>query len=464
MTRRLLEALGGMDRGIVGRIQAWAEGHARALVWIGLIVAALAPLSQTSGMVSWSPEGARLELTRKEDIHNLYYAAASASWRDAPHWWVGSWIYPDVGYYRPLTSMLFLFEYRTFGANFTAYNRITQLLHHINVGLIYLLTVSLFRKHRRGRAPIGLVAAYYFASTDNSMFFAIPRVLGWWPAQNDVLSLTFGLLSLVSLDQYLHRNRVGWLVGAMAAFFLSIASKEMGFIVAPIALALIAQRRAQGIGPWRAATIATIGITAITAFMWFFRRMVIPNHWGPVMFRRQILERMLLAWFGPPALMAYAGIVWPAVATVLIAIVVAIGLKRRWPVVGIAALAAFTACLTIQVTMPDGTFAILLFEGDEARLWSGLIYLLAATLSVRYVRKEPALFTGCALWLVYLPILQYGGGKHYYYWPGAFNAVADAAFVACLWRWAGELRAGANWEWRLPFIRGRAERENAVVS
>jgi len=35
--------------------------------------------------------------------------------------------------------------------------------------------------------------------------------------------------------------------------------------------------------------------------------------------------------------------------------------------------------------------------------------------------------------LSFLPILQYGG-RHYFYWPGAFLAIADAAFAACLWR------------------------------
>ena len=93
-----------------------------------------------------------------------------------------------------------------------------------------------------------------------------------------------------------------------------------------------------------------------------------------------------------------------------------------------------------------------------------MAYLLAGALFVRYARLEPALFTGAALWLAYLPVLQYGGGKHYYYWPGAFNALADAAFVVCLWHWACELKEGANWEPRLAISSRQAERENAPVS
>jgi hypothetical protein len=440
---------------------AWSGRHARLLVWIGLALCILAPLRLTSEPVHVTREGVRHELEQKEDIHNLYYAAANASWRDAPRWWVGSWIYPDVGYYRPLTSMLFLFEYRAFGDNFTAYNRISQILHLANVALLYLLTVSLFRAHRRTRAFIGLVAAYYFTSTDSSMFFAVNRVIEWWPAQNDVMSLTFGLLSLLLLDLHLHRPRWTLLAGSLLCLFLSIASKEMGFIVAPIALALVAQRRLLGGGPWRAPVVL---VTFLTAFMWFFRRIVVPNHWGPALFRSLILDRIVTTWGGPPALMAKAGILWPAVSGVVLTGITVLGLRRRWPVLWIAALCAVAICAVIQIIEPEGTFAILLFYPDQVRLCSTVLYLLAVALFFRYARVEPALFTGAALWLAYLPILQYGGGKHYYYWPSAFNALADAAFVVCLWRWAGELKERANWEAQPGFLQPKSERENAAVS
>ncbi len=395
-------------RTVVNRIQEWAGRRSRLLVWLGLLIAVIAPIIQTPQDATVRSEAVRYELQNKEDIHNLYYAAAGASWRDTPGWWIGSWIYPDVGYYRPLTSMLFLFEYQAFGSNFTAYNRISRLLHHLNVGLLYLLTVSLFRAHRRSRALLGLVAVNYFTSTDNSMYFAVMRILSWWPAQNDILSLTFGLLCLLLLDQYLHRPNRVLLAGSLVSLFLGIAAKEMGFIVGPVALALIAQRRMQGIGPWRAPVIS---ITLFTGFMWFFRRMVIPHHWGPVMFRMLILKKLLQTWLGPPADMIRAGIYWPAAAGVSIGAIVSIGLHRHWPVLWIAGLSALAAGLCAQFIGEDTSLAILAFYPDEARLWSVLTYLLAGALFLRYARTEPGLFTAFALWLVYLPILQYGGGQ-----------------------------------------------------
>jgi hypothetical protein len=461
MTARIGDEAAEIKESGFSRRRAWAEGHARLLVWLGLAACVLAALPLTLDMTAMSRDAVLTELGRKEDIHNLYYAAASASWHDVPRWWTGSWIYPDVGYYRPLTSMLYLAEYRTFGANFTAWNRVTLVFHLCNIALVYLLTVSLFRRYRIARGLLGAIAAYYFTSTDGSMFFSISKVLGWWPAQNDVMSLTFGLLSLLLLDQYLGKPSRAMLGASLLSLFLSIASKEMGFIVAPIALALVAQRRLLQPGPWRAAILS---VTGLTAFMWFYRRAVIPNTWGPVMFRRLIFERMLLTWLGPGALFAHADIAWPAAASILIAFIVAAGLKLRWSVIWIVALSIIAACATVQLLVPDGTFVILMFYPDQERLFSTLGYLLAGVLFVRYARREPALFTGAALWLVYLPILQYGGGKHYYYWPSAINGIADAAFAACLWQWALELKTGANWSFRVPFLSAALERETGVAS
>jgi hypothetical protein len=443
------------------KLRAGLERHARILVWIGLALCVAAAVPAGLERIPFSPAGIREELKRKEDIHNLYYAAADSSWRDAPRWWVGPWIYPNVGFYRPLTSMLFLFEYQAFGSNFTAYNCVSLLLHLGNIALLYLLAVSLFRKHRQARVFVGMAAAYFFASSQNSMYFAVMRVLEWWPAQNDILSLNFALLFLLLLDQYLHHPKRWLLACSVLSLFLGIASKEMAFIAAPIALALVAQRRALGIGPWRAPVLS---VTVLTAFMWFFRRIVVPTHWGPVMFRWQIVDRMLITWAGPGGLMARSGTYWPAAAAAVITLITTVGLRLRWPIAWILSLCAVSACLITQYLVPDGTFAILLFWPDQDRLFSTLTYLLAVILFVRYRKLEPGLFAGVALWLVYLPILHYGGGRHYYYWPGAFNALADAAFLVCLWRWACELRSGANWECRLPIPRRVSEREKASAS
>src|ERR1051325_9191554 len=67
------------------------------------------------------------QLSQKGDIRNLYFAAANAGWSDAPKWFAGPWNSPGIGYYRPLTSVLFLIEQHAFGRDFTRWNTVSWL-------------------------------------------------------------------------------------------------------------------------------------------------------------------------------------------------------------------------------------------------------------------------------------------------------------------------------------------------
>jgi hypothetical protein len=416
-----------------GRFMAATARQPRLLVGCGLALAVWIALASTADHVQAGPQFASVELAKKEDVHNLYYAAAGATWSDIPKWWAGSWIYTDVGYYRPVTSMLFFFEQRLFDRNFDAYNRVTWLLHGLNASLIFLLSVSLFRQRPRARALIGLITVCCFTTRSSNLYFGIARAINWWPAQNDVLSLTFGLLSLLLLDLYLCRPGRFLLAGSLLAFAASIGSKEMGFIILPIALLLIWHRR-------RRPARVMAAFIVVAAALWEFRRFVVPHAWGPDMYRLVILRKALLHWGGAVGLQAISGVWWSLAAGAAIAVIVVVGLRRRWRFGWIAAVCLLAAGFCAQFIPEDGTWGLLLEAQSELQLWSVLVYILAAALYWRFRREEPGLFAGGALFLSFVPILQYGG-QHYFYWPGAFLGLADAVFCACLWRRARELWA-----------------------
>jgi hypothetical protein len=321
----------------------------------------------------------------------------------------------------------------------------------VNAGLLFLLTVSLFRHRRLARVPLGLAAVYYFATTGNTNFFAVGRVVGWWPAQNDALSLVFGLVALVLLDQYLVGGRRGWLVGAAVSFYLSVAAKEMGFMIGPMAIGLTLHRRAAAGG--RAAAhrwTAPVALFAtLSAALWEFRKLVVPKEWGPVMRRWGVLEKGLVVVFGPPFGLVHAKVYWATAAGAATLAMAAFGLRRRWRVITILAAALIASCLCAQFFDADGSF-MLMFIGPGILNYTMVVtYMLGAVLFWRYRRLEAGLFAFAAVLLAYLPILHYGGA-HYFYWPGAFSALMNAVFIACVVRAVPEMRRFANWDFSMP--------------
>ncbi|MGC8668781.1 MAG: hypothetical protein ACP5VE_11760 [Chthonomonadales bacterium] len=367
-----------------------------------------------------------MELRRPEDIHNLYYAACAASWSDIPKWWTGSWIYPRVPYYRPITSMLFFMECRAFGTNFTAWDRVSLALHVINAFLVYILTVSLLNRHGLRRCLFGLVAVVFFATPANTMYFAVSRSLTWWPAQNDVLSLTFALLCLILLDAALLNRKPILVAASVLALAASVGSKEMGYITIPMAMAVLLYRR----------TYSVLGITAFAAagaVLWIVRSVCVPHAWGPVMGRMVILRKWIHEWAGPVGALLFAGIWWPVAAAAAILILTGVGKLRKWPFWVIALADLTAACLCAQYVGSEGTWALIFLPDSFASLAAVILYLWAPLVFWRHRREEPGLLAASLMLMSFLPILQYGG-RHYFYWPGAFLAVADAAFAACLWR------------------------------
>jgi hypothetical protein len=425
-------------RALFQSARSWAECHSRLLVWLGVLAATgLAVLNSavyvpvTRGWV----EGKLAD--PRDDIYNLYRAAAKAGVKDVPGWFVGPWLNKKVGYYRPITSLLYVAEYHAFGDDFSSYNRVSLLIHGMNTGLLFLVTVSLFRERKTMRVLYGLIASIYFATMSNSMWSGVYFSIGWWPAQNDLLSLTFGLLSLLLLDNWLVSNRRPWLIGSIVAFLFAIGTKEMAYATVPVAIALIWHRK-------RRATREMAFFAILGALLWTMRKLVIPNPWAENYFSNWVYRKASFYAGGPPLPLMLLGIWWPIVAAAGSLAIAPIGLRKGWPVITIVATIIVFVGLCAWF-VPGGSTWMLIFEdGERLRYYNCLVYFLAPILFWRYRREEPGCFSLLAFAGVLVPILQFVG-HHYLYWPGAFLALSDACFCACLVRCGMDLKETANW-------------------
>jgi hypothetical protein len=418
----------------LGAVCVWLDRNPHWTAAGGALAGLLLSLWYAAPFVRFSPETAQIELSRPADIHHLYRAAQNARWSDIPGWWVGPWNYPGFEFYRPLTSTLFLLQQRAFGLNFTAYNAITWLAHGLNAVLLYALCQSLFQHRKRAAYLFAVIAVYFFATPASLFFFSVERSVAWWPAQNDVFGLTAGLLCLALLDRHL-RQRSRWrAIGALLSFAVSLCFKEMGYILAPLTVALIWHRR-------RRVTRLTWAFIGVGAGFWVFRSLVLANPAELPMWRESVLQKLLLSWGGPIYLETRTGNHWVVAAAAMVLAVCASGLWRRWRGGWIAggSVAVVAACAQWLDSSESG-WVQLLEPQTLARVYGMLFYLLGIVVLARYRRQEPGLLIGIWYLLVFLPILPYSN-LHYHYWSGAFYGLVVAVFCACLGHLAQEVRA-----------------------
>ena len=112
--------------------------------------------------------------------------------------------------------------------------------------------------------------------------------------------------------------------------------------------------------------------------------------------------------------------------------------RWRWWVVGALSLVAVGLCG--QFLEPNGSWAMVFVGTGTAEVTADFTFMLACVLFWKYRAVEPGIAVAVAFCVSFIPVLNYAG-LHYFYWPGAFLALADAVFVACLARFSGELWA-----------------------
>jgi len=407
-------------------------GRRTKLIYLcGLLLSLYLALATTTVYVGDGKKAATEEMRLHGDVENLYEASAAASWADAPRWWIGPWNHPNAGYYRPLTSMLFLAEQKAFGTNFRNFNRISWLMHALNAGLLYTLGFLIVRGQPLIRAGAGLIAVKFFATSASSYFGAPRCLLDWWPAQNDPLCLIWALASLILLQLYLIRERRSLLWCSLFAFFLAVASKEFGYVTMPCAICLIWYHR-------RRLSSEMVCFALLAATMYAFRMIVVPHALMPPPFTGIRVLRGVREWLGPFVLQLSAGTYWPSAAAATALLLCQAGFRFRWRWWIPGALSLASACLFAEFSTPGGSWATV-FIGDGWRECAAdIFYIMAFVLFWKYRAEEPGMaICGCVV-VSFIPIL---GLKPtwYYYLPGAFFALAEAVYFACLVRFARDL-------------------------
>ena len=215
------------------------------------------------------------------DILEIAQGAQDANATAVRGWWTGGWIQQSAGYYRPMSSMLFLAEYRIWGRQFQPYFLVSWICHALNTTLIALLAFRLRGKPGRRGLFIALVAGLLFnlrhGPTGGPEWTGERLTLNlmpYWPAQTDLFSLLFSLAALVALDRGLYGNSPtplatrapapgdlrslvregdgarppsggGWCAAAIGLYVVALLFKEMAVSV-PLLAASLAWYRLRG--------------------------------------------------------------------------------------------------------------------------------------------------------------------------------------------------------------------------
>ena len=176
---------------------------------VGVIIAVVASVipyfsSYSFPFLTWDdPE----YLTSRYEIHH------GVSW-DAVKWCFQTY---SCANWHPLTWLSYLAEVEFFGLDPAAMHLTNICLHSINTLLVALVVRAL-----TNRADIALFAALFFGIHPQHV-----EVVAWLSERKELLSTTFGLLSLLTWQQYRDRGGVKRQAISLVWFSFSLLSKQM---------------------------------------------------------------------------------------------------------------------------------------------------------------------------------------------------------------------------------------------
>lgn len=179
---------------------------------------------------------------RGDDIEIAMERAAVAGPRELAGFWTGQMLVGN-GYYRPLSSCLFVAQYHLFGEEDRRWQSVSVALHlGVALALVGLATVllegSLFR-----RLTIGTLAALLMGGPGFADRSVQKWILGWWPCQPDLLSLLAAFCLFASIARYVRQYRRRDAALAVFFFALGVAFKEMAFVAGLGACLLLVRHR-----------------------------------------------------------------------------------------------------------------------------------------------------------------------------------------------------------------------------
>jgi len=206
----------------------------------------------------------------------------------------------------------------------------------------------------------------------------------------------------------------------------AIGTKEAGHITMPLAVSLIFFRE-------RRLTKEMLAFIVPSLFLFVFRRIVVPNHWEPALWTSQAFKRSAYYWgagiITPVRLEAW----WVVISGLLVVSTVLLGMRVRARLRYVLIFSVLGAGLCAQYIGSEGTWALLFEPHSQVRLASIIVYIGALAVFWRYRKSEPGVL--CIFWIIAASTMIMGyAGYHYYYWPSAIIAIADAVCAACIVR------------------------------
>lgn len=378
------------------------------------------PLNHYPGAL-WhkSPRGLDVEIPQEK--------AAHMTWPVMVSYWTGGQIEGN-GYYRPLTSWLFVGEYYLFGKDDAAWSNLNILLH-LGVAVAILWYVALILPGPLlARLATGALACLFFGGPG----FADRRVhfwtVGWWPAQPENITLlcTFGMLGSAVL--YVRTGRTLYAALLPILLVLGVCFKEMTYVGGIGACLLLVRQRKH----WR----LLLAFAAFMGALLLFRRLILPSGQGLLMRPDHLVRFGNLA--ATPIMLVRDTFNWAdglalLIAAIGTALVARFSRKRfGWP-------ARWALGAVLWVAVGVTMFDFVTFSMGARPLLQASLFVALAVAVVRQARRWPVgelalLYLG-ACWVVagYPPYFGW-----YRLWPGVFASILAAI------AWSEWIRLGWN--------------------
>lgn len=243
----------------------------------------------------------------------LWMSAARDEMRGA-----GVFLHQTVGFFRPLTNLVFYGSERVAPGNGAFYNSTNLLVHLLNAVLVYHLLGTLFRARF-----VALAGALIFVSAHNHSGAVI-----WVSARTTLIMTAFVLGALLAATRI--RRRGVRLAASAGLYALALATKETAVAGAGLAVLLFLRRREDGARVVGAQTLGTfLVVTALYATVraavvgsfaqsnWGFGGHVITNLLGAVVYSYYPWDLARLA--GPSAVLRPSSSpIWPEAAGLLV--------------------------------------------------------------------------------------------------------------------------------------------------
>jgi len=179
----------------------------------------------------------------------------------------------QIAFYRPITTLTYLLNYKIFRLKAFYYHLTNVLLHLANSILVFFLCLILFKEREWGKGA-SLIAAILFAAhpihTESVTFIS---------GRTDLLATLFILISLIAYLKWYDSPKIWVFIISCLSFVLAIFSKEVSLVLPALIVLIEYWRRNKNIGEFLRTDIKKILIYLIPFFLigilYFFMRVFV---------------------------------------------------------------------------------------------------------------------------------------------------------------------------------------------